>query len=274
MRSVVGWTGVLAALLCTTACAKGVDNGLDDVDGGTKPAGEGGAEGGPVGCGTCPTGATCVQGACQCSTGFKLCGAKCVDTQNDAKNCGGCGNACGADAGGTWSCVQGQCMSGCAAPRQVCSGTCVDPRVDLSNCGMCGTACGGGQACCSSACADTTTDSNNCGGCGKACTGATPDCCGACVNKQTDTNNCGQCGNQCGGGLQCKNGACCTQPQQGSCSHSLCAQGGSLSLTCDGLQLCVVKVCQQNPLCCALGWSASCVAAVAAECAPLSCSCM
>jgi hypothetical protein len=36
----------------------------------------------------------CVNGSCVCDNGFMLCNGNCVDTQNDASNCGSCGKVC------------------------------------------------------------------------------------------------------------------------------------------------------------------------------------
>ena len=62
------------------------------------------------GCGkACPTGASCVSGACSCGAGKTACGGSCVDTSSDPANCGACGKVCSNHActGGTCGCGAG-----------------------------------------------------------------------------------------------------------------------------------------------------------------------
>ena len=57
-------------------------------------------------CGTtCNGGSTCVSGSCACTAPQVACGATCVDTKTDAKNCGTCGHDC---LGG--ACSAGKCL--------------------------------------------------------------------------------------------------------------------------------------------------------------------
>lgn len=51
-----------------------------------------------------------------CKPPNAVCGTACVDVNTDAKNCGGCGNACK----GTSTCVAGVCS--CPAGTQRCCG--------------------------------------------------------------------------------------------------------------------------------------------------------
>jgi hypothetical protein len=239
------------------------------ADGGRVPAGE---------CGTCPVGAKCVQGACQCPSGQMECGDACVDTRTDTKNCGACGKACGADAGGgggAWACVTGSCTLTCSGTKQACGGSCVDTQADTNHCGACGTACSGGQQCCTGSCASTQTDPQHCGSCTTACSGGASDCCGgSCVNKLTDRNNCGACGNVCAGTSPCTNGKCCQTPTQGACGSSLCQPSfNPMTFGCDGVQGCVNKVCLQDSYCCTFEWDSACVQEVDQFCAPLKCVC-
>lgn len=142
----------------------------------------------------CPTGATCVLGACQCGMGASKCGAACVTVATDPKNCGKCGLSCGGDGGaimggGTWGCAAGACKIVCPQPKAECSGACVDTSSDSDNCGACGNACmqgtetcSSGMCCptgqtnCSGTCTDTQFDPKNCSACGKACPVNTPYC--------------------------------------------------------------------------------------------------
>jgi hypothetical protein len=255
-----------AAPVVSTPTPTAEDAGKDD--GGRVPAGE---------CGTCPAGAKCVQGACQCPSGQTECGDACVDTKSDARNCGACGNTCGSDAGGggTWTCVTGTCTLSCSGSAQACGGRCVDTQSDTANCGSCGNACAGGRECCKGSCSLTQTDPQNCGSCGNSCSGTTPDCCGGgCVNKQTDKNNCGTCGNVCPGTTPCTNGKCCQTPTNGACGKSLCQTSASpMTPGCDGVQGCVNKVCLQDSFCCSVAWDSVCVSEVDQFCAPLKCMC-
>ena len=84
-----------------------------------------------------------------CPATLASCASGCADTQTDPKNCGACGQLCGA----TQSCVGGTCIQPCSGAGQaMCAGTCVDEDSDPSNCGSCGHACGGGQVCSGGAC--------------------------------------------------------------------------------------------------------------------------
>jgi len=127
---------------------------------------------GPV-CGCTPRGAETCNGQDDdrdgvADNGITRCGGACVDLQNDAANCGGCGIACG---GGT-SCMRGMCLCPASLPT-ACGGRCVDSRTDPTNCGACGTTCAAGQRCEASRCTSTTT-----GMCPSSC-GASAEC-GAC----------------------------------------------------------------------------------------------
>lgn len=107
------------------------------------------------GCGLkCAGGSSCSDGrcetydvqACNATTAppwFKLCGGGCSDTNADAKNCGGCGNACGTDQ----QCDVGSCGQKCNPPLKFCGSGCVDPDTDKDNCGRCGTQCSDSQRC-------------------------------------------------------------------------------------------------------------------------------
>ncbi len=77
------------------------------------------------------------------------CGGACVSTASDPRNCGACGNACGAEE----VCSLGMCTaSGCGAALTACDGACVDTNTDARHCGSCGTACASDQTCRMGAC--------------------------------------------------------------------------------------------------------------------------
>jgi hypothetical protein len=104
--------------------------------------------------------------ACAVSTGQGTCttSSSCngANLQNDAKNCGTCGNLC--PTGQT--CAAGKCSG-----SSTCHGA--NLQTDAQNCGTCGHACATGQGCvagqCSTSCSAMESDPNNCGKCGNKC---------------------------------------------------------------------------------------------------------
>ncbi len=151
-------------------------------------------------CGPANAVGVCTAGACRvmrCNTGAVDCDGEPANgceatTATDARNCGGCGIACG----GAATCVAGACT--CAGVT--CAGRCVDTSTDSSHCGACGFACPSGVTCASARCGTM--------GCA---TGLT-DCGSRCVDASTDGTNCGACGRVCGTGSSCIRGACATTP--------------------------------------------------------------
>jgi hypothetical protein len=243
-------------LLTLTACATGTVAPIPfdpDTDAGTSDGGSCSAMCGgkcvdtktdDENCGKCgnkcSTGASCVQGTCQCKSSSTMCGAECVDTKTDVANCGACGTRCGGgDAGvpmggGTWGCVNGSCAVVCPMGKTECSGACVDTKTDNGNCGTCGKTC---------AVSETCTD-------GLCCTTGQKVCGGKCTSTQTDPQNCGTCGNVCPANTpSCIGGTCvnapCSQVAQAYCtgmgwkvvpwSNAYPNQpGGSIYCTIDG----------------------------------------
>ncbi len=189
----------------------------------------------------CPTGGSCVNGACTCPSSDVLCSGSCVNEQTDPIHCGACGTFCPVAA----TCRGGTCV--CPSGEAWCGDYCVDEETDLAHCGACGIVCppaatcqGGscicpsGESACGGYCVDERTDSVNCGGCGESCPASAPTCAagtctctmgtscdGVCVDEQADPNNCGQCGATCASGLVCENGVCGNPPS--------CAPGHILS---------------------------------------------
>ncbi len=145
----------------------------------------------------CPKGEDC---ACPAATPNK-CGAACVNVQNDFKNCGVCGNVCGANQ----DCKAGKCV--CVnAMQTACGAMCINTANDSNNCGGCGKRCDAsldGGTCVAGSCSCTGASIIECNT--GAAAGAAPK---ACVDKTTDAKNCGMCGNACGAGERCAGGVC------------------------------------------------------------------
>src|ERR1041384_3934104 len=82
--------------------------------------------------GECATGSYCTAaGKCAagpaCTAGKTLCHDTCVDLQTSLSNCGACGNACTAPAGGTATCGSGSCGFNCTAPAIKQGTACLAP---------------------------------------------------------------------------------------------------------------------------------------------------
>ncbi|WP_437636266.1 MXAN_6577-like cysteine-rich protein [Sorangium sp. So ce854] len=152
-------------------CTEGRCEGAAGGGGAGGEGGEGGGEGGGEACGEDET----------------LCGARCVDLESDAANCGDCGVQCGAGR----VCAAGDCA--CSAELTECDDACVDVQSDRAHCGGCGAPCGPSQLCVEGAC---------------ACAAELTECGGACVNLETSEQHCGGCDNACERGSFCQAGAC------------------------------------------------------------------
>ncbi len=126
-----------------------------------------------------------------CQAGTVRCGQGCVDSNADAKNCGGCGSACRSGE----VCSAAACV--CAAGTFSCNGECVVRDNDVKNCGACGKACAMGEVC-------------EAGACKLGCTASpTSTLCGtSCVNFGTDAMNCGACNVKCENSQSCHAGRC------------------------------------------------------------------
>src|SRR5690606_9394881 len=106
----------------------------------------------PAHCGdcgqACPTGASCVDGACQCPAGLERCGPSCVNTDIDRMNCGECEMACG----GSEACVGGAGEGACGAGQAMCGADCVSLATNATHCGACDNACASGTSCSDGVC--------------------------------------------------------------------------------------------------------------------------
>jgi hypothetical protein len=198
-----------------------------------------------------------------CGRPTVCCGDRCVPTQSDPFNCGGCGVACRTGE----TCADGRCVAAgcgagpaCGAGQACCNGLCVDTGADPRNCGGCNVFCVDGTVCRAGTCVRD-------GGCGMgpACSrGST--CCGAsCSNTQVDPANCGACGNLCTRGQTCVAGRCTFQmgcgggppcPNLATCCGSACTNVvsdpfncGSCGNVCRAGQRCLGGMCTGGPTC-------------------------
>ena len=201
-----------------------------------------------------------------CIAPLTACGGACVNTSNDALNCGACGTVCPGAANATPACVSGGCTITCDAGYGDCSTTAAGCETSLrttTDCGACGTPCtaptGGsamcdtgvcsrscptGQTNCSGVCTATASDPANCGGCGASCptgpnasaTCAASTCGLICASGYADCTAAAGCETSLRTTTNC--GACgvpCTAPAGGSAS---CATGVCTTSCPSGRTLC------------------------------------
>ena len=201
---------------------------------------------------TCGNEQQCADASCYC-WGFEgrrdECGDSCVNFQNDASNCGGCGTRC---AAATPYCVGGVCKNCVDAGKTLCGGVCTDTQTDNANCGACGVRCGAGTACVAGECVG--------GECGLDCdTGFI--CCNRgewpgrdCFDPMIDPWNCGGCSNICRRDMWCVGGVCACQLGEVACG-GICtntdtdvANCGACGRVCDDDRpLCTAGVCRSCP---------------------------
>jgi hypothetical protein len=227
--------------------------------------------------------ATCTPGCMaddRCGNGEKCCNLRCVDIQNDAANCGGCGMACSGMHQQS-KCVAGACAAAACDPGW---GDCnKDPKdgcesnlhADPNNCTGCGAVCdvknaysGCADGCYMTACkwgfddcnnngmdgceTAVLSDPKNCGSCGKSCANL-PNAMAGCVNGNCVLSSCNQ------GFADCDkdpNNGCealiATDVKNcGSCGNAcaqglICKQGGCTCPNCNipnASALCVNNMC-------------------------------
>jgi len=193
-------------------------------------------------CGRCnricntESGETCSAGKCDCeNAALTHCDDECVDTQQNNRNCGGCGQKCplcisqSNDSSYGVRCVGGQC----APPEDtginfaICGDACLDLDYDRRNCGTCGNKCATGVECIQGSCGCPNDQSK----CGDGCCAANRICCdhNCCDAGVTSCSN-GQCACP-AGKVRCQNGGCAV-----CCSDSDCGEN----------QVCVNQVCQDE----------------------------
>lgn len=151
--------------------------GAAGAAGAAGTAGAGGAE--------CPAEARCAGG--------------CVMLELDPEHCGACDVRCEAPAGGTATCVAGQCVAACPAEQAACDGRCVNLAVDRAHCGACGNACaavGGGVVDCIA------------GTCELTCPEGRTACGDTCVDVARNADHCGECNVACNDEQLCEDAQC------------------------------------------------------------------
>jgi len=129
-----------------------------------------------------PTGVVCKPGTAPCGNG-------CIDPSADRRNCGACGNTCGAEQ----DCLASKCE--CRPGTTLCDGSCVNTDFDPKNCHSCGVACAVGEVC-------------EAGACKVSCSLGVTQCGSSCVDVSSDESHCGACGSVCAQGQQCQAGVC------------------------------------------------------------------
>ena len=228
--SAVNGTASCAAGVCGIACGAGFgDCNVDARDGCETNLNTSNAS-----CGACGKSCGVANGVAQCAGGncmFQACNANFGDCNgntaidgcetnltSDARNCGGCAQACSVNHA-VPACIASVCQLSCAAGWGNCNGNAGDGcETNLAssavNCGSCGNSCSpnniNGSAC-------------NGGLCNGICNNGFADCNGnrqidGCeVNTGGDTANCGACGTRCStnhvNGSTCNAGVC-----QGMCA--------------------------------------------------------
>ena len=149
----------------------------------------------------------------------ETCGTdSCVDTVNDASNCGGCDVVC---PGGI-SCQDGACA--CPSGGEVCAGACTDTMANGQHCGGCDQPCDAGLFCLAGACV--------------ADCGALSACGGGCVDTMTNAQHCGGCDSPCPAGASCQAGACaCGAPLSYAADIEPLLAGTCTSMGCHGFPI-------------------------------------
>jgi len=124
-----------------------------------------------------------------CEPPEELCGTRCVNTDNDGRNCGSCDFECAAGS----FCSAGMCSRTCPSGTVACGGSCADLATDTNHCGDCGNACADDEACRGGSC---------------TCPEGYTLCGDVCVNPDSDPAHCGVCDRTCDDSQICNLGTC------------------------------------------------------------------
>lgn len=249
-----GWscTSNAGASVCTAVCGDGIAVGDESCDdGNTNDCGTCNAACDGVGTGPCANGTACAQGS-DCESGY--CDAEsgtCAACTSDLQCGDDCTNVCiggvcmsgprddGACEGGTGTCVDGACCTGCRTAEGTCAA-----GTEMAACGTGGASCvecTGGDICADGVCGVCAEDAD-CDD-GNECT---EDTCtdSSCVHEPRDGATCtatlpGVCvGDQCCTGCIDATGAC-----QAGTSVSSCGVLGRLCMNCDDGDSCTIDIC-------------------------------
>src|SRR3954447_13528805 len=128
-RWLAHWQVLLVSALLTLSCKSSLSTNLDGLP--------------------CDANQRCVEGyTCEvssnschptqsCRNRETVCDGQCVVTQDDAKNCGGCGATCTAPEHGQPACAVSRCGFTCDEGYAPCGTVCVNLEEDPDNCGAC-----------------------------------------------------------------------------------------------------------------------------------------
>jgi hypothetical protein len=191
----------------------------------------------------CPSGISCVNGACPCPAGLTLCqtttGPTCVDINTATLDCGGCNMACSTN-NITPLCAAGVCSGPCTGGFLDCNnnklsdGCEIDPANDVLNCGGCRTACSMNNI--TAACVAGSCESGVClSGFDDCNTNKRLDGCE--TNILTDPANCGGCGTK-----------CVAANSAGACTGGVCVCACNPGFADCNLDHCTTDGCEVNLL--------------------------
>lgn len=150
-----------------------------------------------------------------------------VNTANDPRNCGSCGNDCAAAGSATnWACNQGKCqVSNCPPGKGDCNGTAsdgceADLASDAKNCSFCGNDCGATVQHATPSCSSSACGYSKCNAGWADCDGDPANGCEQDI--ATDPSHCGSCNAVCdstNGQAACVAGKCAItcNPGYGDC---------------------------------------------------------
>jgi hypothetical protein len=170
-----------------------------------------------------------------CPCGLTLCGGACVDIQNDALDCNGCGSGCAHNQ----YCAAGACQ--CLPGMTLCGASCFDLRSDPDHCGACNaTPCASGDKCENGACAT--------GACTAPLTACDVTGRSACVALDAGEPYCGACGSVCAPGQICAGGTCQTYAPATPCTTCPCPECGG-DACCPGIGSQTVPICVAGGVC-------------------------
>ncbi|MBK7396201.1 MAG: hypothetical protein IPJ34_07860 [Myxococcales bacterium] len=202
-------------------------------------------------CGTCNDGTLICDrrpaGKCTGATprgaGRPKCGAACVSTQEDPRNCGGCGTSCAAME----HCVAGACA--CRPGLVRCGGACVPSRGDAEHCGATGGGCG-------TVCTNLCMESSGCApsfvtscGAGELTCASSTGSGKSCLWAKKWPMHCGACGVACTVDQVCAEGSCQGYRVAVGCTTCPCATCGATEKCCPAPTGHTYAICVQGTQC-------------------------